>query len=76
MNESKSHQPDPMMEELRQVRDEISATISELSSEERINFHRQNARKAAALRGKILVPHPSIRFAKVLVPIDQGPANK
>ncbi len=63
---------DPMMEELREIRDLISQTISPLTSEERVRFFYENAKAIAASLGRELRPHPSIPNAQIMVLIQES----
>jgi hypothetical protein len=60
-----------MMDELRQIRDEIGRTISPMTSEERIRFFNDNANAIAASMGREFRPHPTIPNAKIMVPIKE-----
>lgn len=62
--ESKS---DPMMEELRDIREQINLTVSELTPEERVRWFNLKAEEALAKRGKVLVPHLTIPNAWSMV---------
>jgi hypothetical protein len=59
--------PDPMMDELREIRDQISQEVEGLSMADMLEYYRQGASEAAELIGKVLVPHASKPFTEVLV---------
>ena len=46
--------PDPMMDELRAIRDEIGAEVQSMSIEQRLKHYQEKANEAAALIGKSL----------------------
>lgn len=60
-------EPDPMMDELTQIRDEASALISGMTSEEVSRFFAEQAQEAAEQHGMCLVPHPTFPNALMLV---------
>ncbi len=62
-----SSEPDPMMDELREIRDEASALVSSMSTEEVVRFFAEKAKEAAEQNGMVLVPHPTFPHAKMLV---------
>jgi hypothetical protein len=59
--------PDPMMDEIREIRDQISQEVEGLSTVDMLEYYRQGASEAAELIGKVLMPHPSKPFTEVLV---------
>ena len=63
-----NRRPDPMMEELRQIRDQIGAEVSQLNAEDRTRYYSEKTKEAAASIGMVLVPHPTIPFAQMMVP--------
>jgi hypothetical protein len=56
-----------MMDELREIRDQTSALISTMSTEEVVRFFPEKAQEAAEQNGMVLVPHPTFPHAKMLV---------
>jgi hypothetical protein len=62
---------DPMMEELRKIRDSIGDETSKMSNEEALGWYRHRAEKAAATLGRVLVAHPTIPHAKIMVPQEE-----
>ena len=58
--------PDPMLDELRAIRDEISATVSRLPEQEQVEWYHEQARKAAEQAGCILIAHPTIPNAMMV----------
>ncbi len=67
--------PDPMMDELRAIRDELGRVTSAMSSEERIRFFQEQAKQAAALLGCRLQPHPTLRNTSLMVRLPEGSAE-
>jgi hypothetical protein len=59
--------PDPMMEELQKIREQINETATQLSPEERIRWFNQKAEEILADKGKVLVTHPTIPRAWSMV---------
>ncbi len=59
--------PDPMMDELREIRDQISRDVEGMTSAEKLAYYRKGAEEAAALIGKVLVPHPTKPFTQIFV---------
>ncbi len=59
--------PDPMMDELRAIRDEIGAEVQSMSIEQRLKHYQEKANEAAALIGKVFVPRPTVPFAQIMV---------
>lgn len=64
--------PDPMMDELQQIRDEMSAHLLTLEPEERPLWFRQEADKAAGSAGFVLLPHPTIPNCRQMVRKETG----
>ena len=62
-----SPRPDPMMDELRQVRDEISAHLLTLSMEERINWINHDSDGFLEENGFETRPHPTMRNCELIV---------
>ncbi len=48
--------PDPMMDELREIRDQISREVEGMTSAERLAYYRNGANEAAKLIGKMGSP--------------------
>jgi hypothetical protein len=62
-----------MMEELRQIREEIGQTTSLMTCEEKIRFFSEGAQIAAVSIGRELKPHPTIPNAWLMIPeLDSG----
>ncbi len=73
MNEVSGSPPeDQMMMELRSVVSKINQDLQPLTGTERIAYHERNSEFAASSRGKKWIPHPTIPFARICVPIDTG----
>ena len=66
MSQADMPQSDPMMEELREIRDHISDVIADMSVEERVQWYHQQAIEAATSIGRVLVPHPTFPNAMVM----------
>lgn len=62
-----------MMEELREIRDELSKLIEPMTGEERIRFYHDRTEAVAASMGRELRPHPTIPNAQIMVPVEVGP---
>ena len=60
-------EPDPMMDELREIRDTTGALISTMTSEEVVRFFAEKAEEVAEQSGMALVPHPTFPNALMLV---------
>ena len=63
--------PDPMMEELYSIKDQIYEETCQLSSEERIAWYHQQAQQAARLIGCKLVPDVTQRDVHRFVPLNE-----
>ena len=65
--------PDPMMDELRAIRDQIGVEVQSMTTEQRLKYYQEKANEAAALAGKVFVPHPTIPFAQIMVSKEPAP---
>lgn len=59
---------DPMMDELRKIRDSIGEKTSMMSNDEALGWYRNQADEAAASLGCVLMAHPTIPNARIMVP--------
>jgi hypothetical protein len=57
--------PDPMLDEIAQVRAEIHEIVKDLSPEDRSNWYHQQTLAAAKSMGKELKPHPTRPFTYI-----------
>ena len=64
--------PDPMLTELRAVRDSIGAHTATLSDDEFLAYYHKKAEEFAAKIGCQLIPHPSFPDSTMLVDIGKN----
>ena len=62
-----SSSADPVMEELRGIRDELSRVTSVMTSDERVRFYREQADEIAASLGMEYRLHPTLPNARILI---------
>ena len=67
--------PDPSdstMDELNAIREHIGGIVADMTIEERIGWYHEQAQAAAALIGKVLVPHPDLPNALIMESIAEA----